>query len=317
LLWLLSFSYAFAQPPMVNDQPIIGILTVGPTSDDCPTYLTMSGIGGCFTSFYVKWIEMAGGRVVPIPYNAPESELDFLFNSVNGILFTGGELALTTTSPYYKTAYYLYARTLAANDVQDYFPLWGTCMGFQMLTILTSQNISVLSLNAFDSQNLSIPLDYTSEAPKSRMFGTAPADVVNILGTEPVTTNLHTDGVKPDDFYGNTAFNTFYSVLSTNVDRQNLPFISTIEGRVVPVYGTQWHPERNQFEWSTGLNINHSPDAIHAMQYMADFFVDEARRNTHSFSNDTLENQWLIYNWNPIYMGSGGYQVYQFDTLPK
>ena len=32
----------------------------------------------------------------------------------------------------------------------EYFPLWGTCMGFQLLNLLTSQNQSVLAHYAFD-----------------------------------------------------------------------------------------------------------------------------------------------------------------------
>lgn len=87
-----------------HDRPIIGILTVGPTSETCPTFgnATVNDGGGCFTSkncldsnwaclrfvacfdccvsvYYPKWVESAGGRVVPIRYNAPKAELDALF----------------------------------------------------------------------------------------------------------------------------------------------------------------------------------------------------------------------------------------------
>jgi len=40
---------------------------------------------------YVKWIESAGALVVPIHWDASYEELDNLFNSVNGMLFTGGD----------------------------------------------------------------------------------------------------------------------------------------------------------------------------------------------------------------------------------
>ena len=42
-------------------------------------------------------------------------------------------------------------------------------------------------------------------------------------------------------------------MLSTNVDRQNKAFVSFIEARNYPIYGTQFHPERPQFEWTPGL----------------------------------------------------------------
>ena len=36
---------------------------------------------------YVKWVESAGGRVVPIRFYASDAELYRLFKSVNGLIF--------------------------------------------------------------------------------------------------------------------------------------------------------------------------------------------------------------------------------------
>jgi gamma-glutamyl hydrolase len=39
-------------------------------------------------------------------------------------------------------------------------------------------------------------------------------------------------------------------------------FISTMEAKTVPMYGTQWHPERPQFEWGIDdMGINHGSHA--------------------------------------------------------
>ena len=46
----------------------------------------------------------------PPQYNLPESELDRLFDSINGLFYTGGELSLRPTTPYYNAAYHLYKR---------------------------------------------------------------------------------------------------------------------------------------------------------------------------------------------------------------
>ena len=45
-----------------------------------------------------------------------------------------------------------------ANDNGDYFPLWGTCLGFELLSVLTSGTDAVLS--AVDAENISLPLDF-------------------------------------------------------------------------------------------------------------------------------------------------------------
>jgi gamma-glutamyl-gamma-aminobutyrate hydrolase PuuD len=51
-------------------------------------------IKACFSAVYVKWIESAGARVAIIPYDADLDTIDALLGSVNGVLFTGGELHL-------------------------------------------------------------------------------------------------------------------------------------------------------------------------------------------------------------------------------
>lgn len=61
----------------------------------------------------MKWIEAAGARVVPIRFDANQSELDKMFDSVNGILFTGGDAVLDNlSSPYMQAAGHLLNRSI-------------------------------------------------------------------------------------------------------------------------------------------------------------------------------------------------------------
>lgn len=43
-------------------------------------------------------------------YNLSEEQLDHLFDSINGLFYTGGGLSLKPTTPYYNAAYYLYKK---------------------------------------------------------------------------------------------------------------------------------------------------------------------------------------------------------------
>jgi gamma-glutamyl hydrolase len=43
----------------------------------------------------------------------------------------------------------------------------------------------------------------------------------------------------------NSALVAFYDVLSVNDDLSQKVFISSFEGKKYPVYGIQWHPEKN------------------------------------------------------------------------
>lgn len=54
-----------------------------------------------------------------------------------------------------------------------------------------------------------------------------------------------------------------------------LPFLCTAYD--YPIYGTQWHPEKNAFEWSKPY-IPHSPSAVKTTFQMADFFVSEGMK---------------------------------------
>ena len=92
-----------------------------------------------------------------------------------------------------------------------------------------------------------------------------------------------------------------------------------LSARLYPFYATQWHPEMNVFEFShnenIGKNINHSFDAILVSQYMANFFVNECRKNHHRFLNEDEERKSLIFNYQATYTERLGYfeeQMYIF-----
>jgi hypothetical protein len=38
--------------------------------------------------------------------------------------------------------------------------------------------------------------------------------------------------------------------IHNRLGRAGKAFVSSIEGKSIPVYATQWHPEKNQFEWN-------------------------------------------------------------------
>ena len=223
----------------LNLWPIIGVFTQPSSSKEGNCN------GNCMylAASYVKYLEAAGARVVPINYNAKDSELDTLFNSVNGIFFPGGG------SSFPHQAQYLFDKVVAANKAGDFFPLWGTCMGFQWLLIAASKNQNILDppSGQMDSYNLSIPLDFTAEAKESRLFQHS-GIIYDILAKENVTMNNHHYGIYPEHFQATPALTSMFKMLSTNKDRKGVEFVSTIEAFDYPIYGSQWHPEKNDFE---------------------------------------------------------------------
>uniref|UniRef100_A0A8C3S7P2 folate gamma-glutamyl hydrolase n=1 Tax=Chelydra serpentina TaxID=8475 RepID=A0A8C3S7P2_CHESE len=259
---------------------------------------------------YVKFIESAGARVVPIRLWRSEEEYDKIFQSLNGVLFPGGGVSLKT-SEYSRVARIFYKKALKANDKGDYFPVWGTCLGHQELTYLTSEKNLLVKTK---TENISLPLDFTIAAKDSRMFQNFPDDLLEKLATEPLTAHFHKWSVSMKNFRKNEKLNNFYKVLTTNTDGK-IEFASTIEAYKYPIYGVQWHPEKSPFEWKNVSGIPHSPSAVKVTYYIADFLVNEARKSLHHFPSEDEETKALIYNYAPVFSSaySTFQQIYCFD----
>ena len=62
--------------------------------------------------------------------------------------------------------------------------------------------------------------------------------------------------------------------------RHGLEYVSSIEARDYPFFGTQWHPEKPPYEFSD-TTIPHSRSAVSVSHHLADTFVDLARQCPH------------------------------------
>uniref|UniRef100_A0A7S4PN48 folate gamma-glutamyl hydrolase n=1 Tax=Paramoeba aestuarina TaxID=180227 RepID=A0A7S4PN48_9EUKA len=289
----LLFLVVVGEAAVYNQRPIIGVLLQHSGNDIRkygPNYVAAS---------YVKYLEGAGARVVPVHQDAPMPVLRKLFENLNGLLIPGGGANLVNTS-YYYAAKAFYDWSLEAYDQGDIFPVVGHCLGFELLTIITSNNFNILG--SVDAENITLPLDFvTDNLAESRMFGNAPDTIMNILANDPVTMNNHEFSLLKTTYDSTTSLNEFYSVLSTNKDRNGVEFISSMESYQYPIFAVQWHPEKPLYEWNPNEVTNHSPNAILAMQYMADFTVSRARLSKHQFEFAAEEERALIYNYQPVY----------------
>ena len=211
-----------------NDRPIIAIFA-HPSSNTDP------GCGGkCdyTAASYPKWIEAAGGRAVPVPYDASDEHVAALFRQTNGLLWPGGGASLSVAAKNF------YGRAVAANAAGDHYPIWGTCLGFEWLLQAAANDTSVLQ-KGFDAENITLPLDFTPDGAQGRVFG-SDAALISILQREPVAMNNHMSGMEPATLAALPALSGFFDVLATNADREGRRFVSMIEGKTQPIYGTQW-----------------------------------------------------------------------------
>ncbi|KAM7075836.1 gamma-glutamyl hydrolase [Molossus nigricans] len=275
-------------------KPIIGILM-----QKCRTK-EMKNLGKYYiAASYVKFLESAGARVVPVRLNLTKEEFVKLFQSINGVLFPGGSVNIRK-SGYAHTAKRFYSFAKQSFDGGDYFPVWGTCLGFEELSYLISGEYLLTPTNTV---GIAMPLNFTEDILQSRMFRNFPADLLLSLAVEPLTANFHRWSLSKTDFMMNEKLKAFFSILTTNNDGK-VEFVSTMEGHKYPIYGVQWHPEKSPYEWKMLKGISHVPNAVKTAFYLAEFFVSEARKNGHHFESDVEENEALIYQFHPVYTGN-------------
>jgi len=311
-----------------NDRPIIGILTQ-PLSvellaeDDgiAPGYNNRTYIAAS----YVKFAESAGARVIPLHFDASDVELTELFHQINGIIFPGGgaDISKRSGNRFREAAELLYNLAVNATDKGDRFPIHGTCLGFQLLSLITAKKDGVICNRCYDTKGTPLPLELTDAAMHSAFFSTAPAHLINAIKTQNITENSHVNGLEPKQYEENEGLKHFYNVLSTNSDSRGRPFVSTIEAKHYPISATQWHPEKNNFEWGkigklSYEAIPHSSEAVLLSQYVANNFVNRARRNLHRFTSTTAEDKALIYNHAPVTDPQGYFsQIYLWENAQQ
>lgn len=308
------------QPQTIG--PVIGVVAQPKKSSLSPCDGTCEYIAAS----YVKWVESAGGRVLPIPYDASPEDLDTIFASVNGLLFPGGSSLIS------KGAQHLFSRAREANEGGDFFPVWGTCLGLEWMVeaVCAEAEEEDPSLphfimdNDYDAWNLTLPLLFTETASTSRLFQGMNPSLLSAATTQNLTLHNHHKGVSPAHLVATPALAEFFDVLSTNFDREGLAFVSTVEGKDgMPFYGVQFHPEKALFEWGveggTEENevawpyeaINHSPAAQALSRYLAEFFIGEARKNGHVFP-EGRGGEVLSWAYPVVYSGPEFVQSYFF-----
>ncbi|GMH57385.1 hypothetical protein TL16_g02366 [Triparma laevis f. inornata] len=293
---LIKVSLAIAALPaaltfsQVYDQPVIGILTFPYTSDTQAGSPTNSGGNALsassvkfaqarfddapnnavsyFDASYAQWLGQGGARIVPVPYDIDEGDLEVLFGKLNGVLFTGGPATPESFPEYFVTAGRIYDLVVTNGDGD--VPLWGTCLGFETISSIVAGG-EYLVLTDFDAEQISLPLSLTNSAPNSRVFGSdMPSEIKSIFTSQNVTTNWHTYGVGVDNF--KNLLSSELIATSTNFDRGGLEFVSSMEHVTAPIYATQWHPESNQFDTTDKKGDptpNRSADANKAMAYLS------------------------------------------------
>ncbi|XP_039138065.1 gamma-glutamyl hydrolase 2-like [Dioscorea cayenensis subsp. rotundata] len=293
--------------PLLYYQPVIGILSH--PGDGASGRLTNATNASNIPASYVKFVESVGARVIPIIYNEPEDIIIKKLNVVNGVFFTGG---WAKTGLYYDVSKKIFEIVLAKNDAGDHFPLYGMALGFELLTMFISQDNDILE--KIDIKNQASTLQFSTSDFNGTLFQSFPPDLLAKMSTECLAMHNSMYGISPTRLQADNALSSFFNILTTSADTNNVDFVSTAQAYNYPIVGFQWIPSRNAFEWGYNYTIPHTEDAIRVTQQTANYFISEARKSSTRPKPIAVLTH-LIYNFQPTYSGYAGKgydQVYIF-----
>lgn len=293
-----SMSPHLRLPSEKNYRPLIGIVTH--PGDGAHGQFSTSANVSYIAASYVKFAESGGARVVPLIYNEPPEILEQKFQTVNALIFTGGSAKY---GPYHQTIKNLFQRAIEENDKGQYFPVYAVCLGFEILSMIISQDLNILE--NFDAVNSPSTLIFESDAAKnSDIFKWFSSRLLSKMSLEPLSMQNHKFGVSPERMLTNDGLSSFFKILTTSFDKNNKTYVSTVEAYTYPVTALQWHPEKNTYEWQIPTTP-HSAYATQVTQSVANFVVSEARKSSHrpTFGQ---EEKYLIYNYPTKYSGKVG-----------
>ncbi|KAH9723322.1 gamma-glutamyl hydrolase 2 [Citrus sinensis] len=257
----------------LNNRPVIGILSH--PGDGASGRLNNSKNASYIAASYVKFVESAGARVIPLIYNEPEEILFEKLKLVNGVLLTGG---WAKKGLYFQIVEKIFKKILEKNDAGEYFPLYAICLGFELISMIISKDRNILE--RFNGADQASTLKFIKN---SKIEGTVFQRSMSLQCKLITIHLLASNGIR----------RCFVHKFCSNVT------VSVLEIKRLPTV-----LQKNAFEWGFS-GVPHSEDAILVTQHVANFFVSEARKSLNRPpARKVLDN--LIYNYSPIYCGKDG-----------
>ena len=283
-LFLLFISFYLIS----SKKPVIGMYGLVEPISDYNKY-TKEAIDGGF----VRWMVASGAEIVVIHIWYSHEQIISLLNQINGVLFSAGpRRPLKLDEPWEQNAKFVF--DYAKNNG---IPIWGTCLGMQMITIFMSDDNKNF-MEKYDNIGLK-NVELTKEAKDSKMLSLFKKNDLDNLKNSKTSYHIHKHGISPEVFFSNKNLVDNYDILGYGYDSNGKKFVNIIEskkGKKHKVYGTQFHPEKNPFERGNWFKEKNPIDALRRSQLMVMKFIEEARNNGNKFINEEERNKYTFIN---------------------
>jgi gamma-glutamyl hydrolase len=299
-----------------NSKPVIGILSTpsdfhGQYSPEEFSYIKNS---------YAEFVESADATPIAIPWDMPEQDLILLLDSINGILFTGGDASMWEYDPkindvrfsnFTQRAAFIFNYVIHLNDKGIHYPLYGICQGHEIIAMAFHQKPHIIDNYKHPGQLDTVEI--TFEGRQSRMFGNMPDHLVEFLKMERSMFYNHRYGFNTSLLMEQKAINDFFTITARGVDDNGKAFIAGLEAKDYPIYTVQYHPERVLSESMNKTQFKHPEEAVQAIIVQSMFFVSEAKKNNNKFRNEEAIEKFLLVNHEHVYMNTTWPKTFLYD----
>tara|TARA_B100000963_G_scaffold341927_1_gene342206 strand:+ start:2517 stop:3716 length:1200 start_codon:yes stop_codon:yes gene_type:complete len=289
----------------------IGVITAPWLSNTKDSHVT-----SYMASSYVKWLESAGALVVPLEFDLSKPKLLGFLRQLNGIVLIGGGIDNTKTHTlsqfltYQDTLYFVLNYVIYQNNIGNHYPMWCTCMSFEMAAIFFAENIRLKKQEDFKKYLTSAGnigqdvINWTRQRSKIKKVFTK--SELKEMKKKPTIFQAHCYCIPVKSKLGKKLSEVAY-ITSTNTStsscgKKGVTYISSYELKKFPIYAVQYHPEKPPFEYvNDGKRVPKTNISITTSFKMARFFIGEAKKNPNIWIGgknyfDFTINDYNVYN---------------------
>ena len=88
---------------------------------------------------------------------------------------------------------------------------------------------------------------------------------------------MHSYGISVKKFLSEAKLTDKLKLTQISKDKDGKWFCSGLEGKNMPIFISQYHPEKQAYQWTRNGDIKHNKDAVELSQFLASSFVGQCR----------------------------------------
>lgn len=318
--------------PQGQEKIIIGILTLplspvlrnkmaqqlidNKLVDDSTDLLSYFMDASYFPSSYAKWLKERGVDILPIDINDDLYSILEAVQAVDGLLLTGGAVPLYMHEKSFENDLdfssimelkhpSFYTRVIkeviklikSINDKKHrVYPIWATCLGFESLVLNESSLDVALDRVHNEGYNSHLELDSRDDIKQTRFYDyfSKNPNLLDSMAKKNLFFFNHENGFIENHFMKNEYLRTNYHVIATSTTKHknNQHIVAVIENKKYPIFGVQFHPEKNKFEHHPSVTADRDDETLTICDDLANLFLTQIKKGN---SRKTQQLQdWIL-----------------------